>query len=257
MAKRPLVSIITAMWNNKPFNLQMVEFVFKNTEWPYELVLIDNGSTDGTADAIAALPYDVNGTLLKNPENRGFGLANNQGAKVAHGEYLCLLNNDTIPTKGWLTEMMNVMLSNSKIGIVGARLVHPGRGTLQHAGVYEHDSGTPDHLYFNKPMDYPDAMVQKEVFAVTGACLLIAKDLFWRVGGFDEAFRNGFEDMDLTKKVRKLDYKVIYVPSALVYHYESRTPGRYDYDNQNWNTYMQRWVLKNGPSYQKPSTNIH
>ena len=257
MPKKPLVSIITAMWNNKEFNLQMIEFVYKNTQWPYELILIDNGSTDGTSEAIGKLSSNINGTLIKNKENKGFGIANNQGAKIAHGEYLCLLNNDTIPIKGWLTEMMKVILADPKVGIVGSRLVHPGKGTLQHAGVYEHMSGTPDHMHFGKPMDYPPAMKLQEVFAVTGACLLTPKSLFLDLGGFDEAFRNGFEDMDYTQKVRGKGYKVMYVPTSLVYHYESRTPGRYTYDNQNFNIYMQRWVLNNGHDDKAANTNIH
>jgi GT2 family glycosyltransferase len=222
----------------------MMEYLYKNTDWPYELILIDNGSTDGSADDITNFKFDINGQLIINKENRGFGPANNQGAKLAYGIYLCFLNNDTIPTKGWLGEMVKLIESDPKIGVVGNKLLHPGRGTIQHAGVYEHESGTPDHLYFGKPYDYPDANKVKEYFAVTGACFLTPKRLFLEMRGFDEGYRNGYEDIDYCNRVKQKGYKIMYTPESVVYHYESRTEGRYDNESANWNRYMGRWVLR-------------
>jgi len=240
---RPLVSIITPSWEGLQFTKQMMESVEENTDWPFELIIVDNGSTDGVEDFVLNANFKMAGQFIRNETNMGFAKANNQGATIAKGEYLCLLNNDVIATKGWLTAMMRVFEEEKGCGAVGARLIHPGNGTIQHAGVIEMDSGMPDHVYFNMPMDYKLAMERKEYFAVTGACMLISRELYIKLGGLDEAYVNGWEDMDLCQKIRKAGYKIFYEPNAMLYHYESRTSTRYLNENANFSLYMGRWVL--------------
>jgi GT2 family glycosyltransferase len=212
-------------------------------DWPFELIIVDNASSDGTKEFITTSKYKMNGQYIRNEKNNGFAIANNQGVKVAKGNFLLFLNNDVIVTKGWLSAMMNVFSEEKAVGIVGARLIHPGKGTIQHAGVIEHANGMPDHVYFNKPMDYPPANIRKPIFAVTGACLLIPKTLYEEIGGFDESYFCGWEDMDLAQKVRQKGMNIYYEPKALVYHYESRTDGRYISEGANFTLYMSRWAL--------------
>jgi len=241
---KDLVSIITPCWNKLEFTKQMMDSIELFTDdWPFELIIIDNGSTDGTKEFITKSNYKMNGQYIRNEVNNGFAKANNQGVKVAKGNFLLFLNNDTIVTKGWLSTMMNVFSEEKAVGAVGARLVHPGRGTIQHAGVIEHVSGLPDHIYFNKPMDYPLANIRKPMFAVTGACLLTPKALYEELGGFDEQYWAGWEDMDYCQKIHQAGMNIIYEPKALVYHYESRTDGRYVSEGANFTLYMSRWVL--------------
>jgi GT2 family glycosyltransferase len=128
-------------------------------------------------------------------------------------------------------------------------LVPPGRGTVQHAGVIRRESGMPDHIHFNKRMDSPEVMERKQYFAVTAACAIMPKQLFLELGGFDEAYWCGWEDMDLCQKIHRAGYRIYYEPKSLVYHYESRTEGRYAKEDSNFGLYMSRWELggdKNG-----------
>ena len=194
---KDLVSIICPTYNKIEFLKQMMKSIEKNTQWPFELIIVDNASNDGTQEYVLNAGFKMKGQYLRNEENKGFAIPNNQGVEVAKGNFLCFLNNDTIVTKGWLTAMMNVFSEEKACGIIGARLVHPGKGTIQHAGIIEHTSSKlPDHIYFKKPMDYSLAMIRKQYFAVTGACMVTPKTLYEELGGFDEQFWCGWEDMD-------------------------------------------------------------
>ena len=238
------VSIIAPTWNKVKFLKQMMESVEKNTKWPFELIIVDNASDDGTQEFVLNANFKMDGQYLRNEKNLGFSIPNNQGMKVAKGNFLCFLNNDTIVTKGWLTAMMNVFNEEKAVGIVGSRLIHPGRGTIQHAGIFEHASSKlPDHIYFKKPMDYALAMKRKQYFAVTGACMVTPKTLFEGLGGFDEKYWCGWEDMDYCQKVRRMGHRIYYEPTSLVYHYESRTEGRYSNEGSNFSLYMSKWIL--------------
>ena len=243
--KNDLISIITPVWNKLEFTKQMMDSVENNCgDWPFELIIVDNGSTDGTQDYIATSKYKMNGQYIRNEDNKGFAKGNNQGAKVAKGSFLLLLNNDTIVTKGFLSAMIKVFSEEKAVGAVGAKLIFPGTGLIQHAGVFELPNGLPDHIYFNKQSDYKPANIRKQVFAVTGAALMIPKALYDELGGLDEEYVNGFEDIDLCQRIRQKGMNIYYEPKALIYHYESRTEGRYARDTQNMNLYLKRWVLK-------------
>jgi len=238
------VSIICPTWNKLEFLKPMMESIERNTKWPFELIVVDNASDDGTQEYVLNSGLKMDGQYIRNEDNKGFAIPNNQGAKVAKGNFICLLNNDTIVTKGWLTAMMKVFSEEKAVGMVGARLIHPGSGTIQHAGIFEHASSKlPDHIYFKKPMNYAPAMIRKQYFAVTGACAITPKSLFNELGGFDERYWCGWEDMDYCQKVRAKGHRIYYEPKSLAYHYESRTEGRYSAEGSNFSLYMSKWVL--------------
>lgn len=239
-------TVIIPHLNNVAYLKQCVEALQRTTD-DFELVIVDNHSTDGTIDYLTSSALrGIKGRLITNVENKGFGIACNQGAKIAKGKYLCFLNNDTIPTKGWLNAMIKCFEEEKSVGVVGAKLLHPGTGNIQHAGVVEIQNGTPYHVYFGKPNDYSLANKRKEYFAVTGACLLTTKDLFDKIGGFDDRYFCGWEDIHYCNEIKKLGYKIFYEPTSVVYHYESRTGGRYSKESQNWNLYVQTWILNKG-----------
>jgi len=249
MERRDLVSIIIPTLNGLKYLKQVMDSVQKHTKWPFEVIVIDNASKDGTQEYLLhQADYTMNGQYLRNEENVGFAASNNQGAEVAKGNFLCFLNNDTIVTKGWLTAMMNVFSEEKAVGMVGARLIHPGKGTVQHAGVVRLSSGMPDHIHFKRRAEDPLVMERKQYFAVTAACAIMPKQLFLELGGFDEKYWNGWEDMDLCQKIRRAGYRIYYEPTSFVYHYESRTEGRYAKEDSNFALYMNRWELggKNG-----------
>jgi len=147
------------------------------------------------------------------------------------------LNNDTIVSIGWLQNLLSTFTDPS-IGIAGPLLLYPQEGMIiQHAGV---DIGKveetifPFHIYRGRSIEEtPQALVKKEYMAVTGACLMIRKELLDLYGAFDERFVNSYEDVDLCLRMRSKGYKIIYNPASIVVHLESQTPGRNTYDKQN------------------------
>jgi len=238
------VSIIIPTFNGLQYLKQTMDSVQKHTKWPFEVIIIDNASEDGTQEYLLhQADYTMDGQYLRNEKNMGFAASNNQGVQVAKGNFLCFLNNDTIVTEGWLTAMMNVFSEEKAVGMVGARLIHPGKGTVQHAGVVRLSSGIPDHIHFNRRAEDPLVMERKHYFAVTAACAVMPKQLFVQLGRFDERFWCGWEDMDLCQKINHAGYRIYYEPTSLVYHYESRTEGRYTKEDSNFALYMNRWEL--------------
>ena len=231
-------SIIIPVFNQLSFTRNCLEALNKHTpEELYEMVIVDNASSDGTAEYLSKFNRDIK--LITNKENLGFAKACNQAVTAAAGKYLVFLNNDTVPQSGWLKELVNLAESNPEIGIVGSKLLYPD-GTVQHAGI-ELINGMPDHPFRYARSDHPEVCQVKELDMVTGACLLIRKDLFEKCGLFDEAFLNGVEDIDLCLKVRRLGYKVVYNPKSVLYHYEGKTPGRFKHVSTNLSLFRSRW----------------
>ena len=189
-----------------------------------EVIVIDNGSTDDTATVLAEFPWVK---TIVNERNLGFAVANNQGAAVASGRFLVLLNNDTKALPGWL-EAMLAHLESEDVGAVGARLLF-GDGLIQHAGVIFNEvlSGVntmaPTHFGFLAPSEEPTVLKRRDVQAVTGACLATPRELYVRLGGLDEGFWNGYEDVDYCLKIRHAGLRIVYEPRAVLFHYESQS----------------------------------
>ncbi|MGE3977471.1 MAG: glycosyltransferase [Nitrospira sp.] len=233
-------SIIIPVWNKLELTVQcLTALAAVTTESSYEVIVVDNHSTDGTAEYLTSLSGDVQ--IIRNQENLGFAKACNQGAKAARGKYLVFLNNDTIPLKGWLKALVSEVEGYSEVGIVGSKLLYPD-GTVQHAGVVLNRSdGLPYHIYRGFPGDTPAVNQRREYQVVTAACLLIRQSLFMELGGFDEGFRNGFEDVDLCLKASERGAHVVYQPRSVLYHLESQTPGRKQHDQTNATRLHERW----------------
>lgn len=204
----------------------------------YELVVVDNGSTDGTAEFLAAAGARGRLEIVTNAQNEGFAAACNRGAAGARTPFLLFLNNDTAPTDGWLEALLDAA-ADETVGIAGARLLYPD-GLVQHAGL-ELVDGVPDHVHRREAADAPEVTRPRDLDMVTGACLLVRRDLFERVRGFDLAYRNGVEDVELCLRVRREGYRIRYEPRALVYHYEGQTPGRFDHVAPNVALFRSRW----------------
>jgi len=235
------VSIIIPVFNQLEYTKQCLEALIKNTpDELYEVIIVDNASTDGTREFLACFEGDVK--IITNEENLGFAKACNQGAKAASGKYVVFLNNDTVPQPGWLEEMIKVAESDDGVGIVGSKLLYPD-GTIQHAGI-EFINGIPDHPHRYSSSNIPEANKLRELDMVTGACLLIKRELFNQLDGFDESYKNGVEDIDLCLKVREKGFKVIYTPKSVLYHHEGKTPGRFADVAENLQLFFSRWGSK-------------
>ena len=239
-AKNYICSIVMPVCNRVELTKDCLTALAGLNDQPeYELIIVDNGSTDGTTDFLRQLSGDVR--TIANEENLGFAKACNQGAAAARGKYLVFLNNDTIPQQGWLTALVAEVNSHAEVGIVGSKLLYPN-GTVQHAGVVRDCARRlPYHIYKNFAASHPAVNQRREFQIVTAACLLIRRTLFDEVGGFDEGCVNGFEDADLCLKVRERGYVVVYQPRSVVVHLESQTPGRKTHDDANVARFLDRW----------------
>lgn len=241
----PLVTIIIPVFNKWQFTYHCLGSIQKNTSGvEYEIVVIDNASTDATPqlfERISGLTY------VRNQTNANFAGGNNQGAKIARGKYLMFLNNDTEATPGWLNALVDELEHNSRAGIVGGRLLYPNN-TIQHAGIVFGADKVPYHALAGAKRDDPRVTQRNTFPAVTGACLMISKTDFGALGGFDERYINGLEDVDLCLKMKDLGREIIYRPDCVAYHYESISSGRFKYAEQNTALFFSRWRDKIEPS---------
>ncbi|NNN20170.1 MAG: glycosyltransferase family 2 protein [Acidimicrobiaceae bacterium] len=246
------VSIIIPQYGRSDLTVRCIESLFASTIMAeiknLEIVVIDDGSPDSSADEVDAR-IGPSIRLVRRPTNGGFSKACNAGAEVASGELLLFLNNDTVTASNWLGPMLKAMDSDPEIGIVGALLLYPDL-TVQHAGFDLYGSSylplSPDHINRGYPANYPGVGVSREMELVTGACLLIRKDLFNQVGGFDTGYINSFEDVDLCLKARALGKRVWFEASAILFHDESVTravlPDRASRDFANHLRFNEAWL---------------
>lgn len=243
--KRPLVSIIVLNQNGKK-NLERLMKSFVNCHFykNIEIIFVDHASTDGSVDYLETYRSVYDMTIIKQNENLSFSVSNNYAAKQAKGEYLLFMNNDTQVTDGWLDELLIAIQKADQPGAIGAKLVYPeipvGSANeeksymLQHAGIGFKDV-IREKAHFIQPYNLkngkPDSDISLELqerAAVTAAVMLVKKDAFDEVGGFDIKYIYGYEDVDLCLKLHLAGYKNYYCPGSVVYHYEFGTQEKDD-----------------------------
>jgi GT2 family glycosyltransferase len=206
----------------------------------FEIVVVDDASSDGTGELLRAYGRGVRAVTL--PENAGFAGACNAGASAARGDYLVFLNNDTVPQPRWLGTLVRYADVHLEAAVVGAKLLYPDE-TIQHAGVVFGPNRYPHHLYAGFPVDHPAVNVSRRFRAVTAACMLVRRTAFEAVGGFDRAFVNGWEDVDLCLKLGELGHEVHYCHESVVYHLESASRNvRAERELRNRSLYADRWL---------------
>lgn len=204
-----------------------------------EIIVVDDASTDLTQVVLAR--YRDRIRVVKHAKNAGFAAACNDGAAMATGDYLLFLNNDTVPRDGWLDALVRYASSHPQAGIIGSKLLFPN-DTIQHAGIVICQDGLPRHIYTGFPADHPVVNRSRRFSAVTGACMLISRELFVRAGRFDTTFVNSFEDVDLCFRLRELGYEAHYCHESVLYHLESVTrEGRTQEEQRNVALYRARW----------------
>ncbi|RZL04450.1 MAG: glycosyltransferase [Rubrivivax sp.] len=258
----PHVSIIIPSRDRPELLKKCVTTVLNVTTYAhFELLFIDNGTTNEEAlQLIQEFARNPRFKLLVDKSPFNYSSLNNQGAAIATGDLLCMLNNDVeITDPRWLDKLVAVCVQDN-VGVVGARLLLPS-GQIQHAGVVLGIGGVAGHPFSYKRGNAPTYMnrakIMHELSAVTGACLMTSKDVFERVGGLDEKLQVAFNDVDFCLRVRQLGKKVIYAPQVELIHHESASRGKDDtvekktrfateikYMQKKWPTW-----LNNDPAY--------
>lgn len=217
----PLVSIIILNFNGRKI-LRKCLLNLNSLSYPkYEVIVVDNGSSDGSVEMVKNLFPNVK--LIENKENLGFAEGNNVGAKVARGKYIAFLNNDAFPTPGWLQKLVGTAEKDPKIAIVGSKIYRYGSKKIESAGaIITYPLGVAPGRGAGE-RDKGKYSEVEEVAYVGGAALLIRKDVFEKLGGFDSLYFCYHEETDLCWRARLAGYKVIYDPDAIVYHIGSYT----------------------------------
>ena len=242
----PLVSIIIPCYNQFEYTRKCINSIAINTSHSiaYEILLIDDNSTDATADIEAHYPTL---RVLRNESNQGFLRNVNRAATEAKGQYLLLLNNDTVVLKDWLDSMLRVIQQFPDVGAVGSKLIYPN-GMLQEAGGYISQDQHFGNFGKFQSIFAPNFNYTREVDYVSGASFLIVKSLWEQLGGFDEVYLPAyFEDTDLCMRVRSAGYRVMYAASSNVLHYESISYGKSKASqkeaqmDKNRDIFLQRW----------------
>lgn len=236
VAGKPKVSVVIPTKNQYQIVRRCVESIFAKTTYDnFEVVLVDTGSTDDTVrrwyKKIAA--EHPNLTVVDWPEQPfSYARSCNFGARQASGEFLVFLNNDTeILTPRWL-ELFLSDAQRDHIGAVGCKLYYPGHIYIQHAGIGIGFGGVAGNSLSGVNAKQRTSMqhiygdTRHEVSAVTAACLMIKKDRFDQVKGFDEKFRVTYNDVDLCLRLREAGYRNIYSPVVELIHHESISVGR-------------------------------
>jgi len=258
---RELVSIIIPVFNNLHFTKVAISSILELTDTSFEIVVINNNSTDGTYEYLDDLRlnfmrYDKTGhckdfKVINNSENKRFSIACNQGADISSGEFFLFLNNDTKVTKGYLSRFVDTFgeekENNTNIGIVGAKLIYEDR-SIQHCGVSFDEKKNPFHIFRGYDYSFPEANRKREFDTVTAAAMLIKKNIFYEINSFDEGYINCFEDIDLCLKAVEKGYKIIYNPEVVIYHFESKTPGRKNNENISGKLLYGKWFSKIRPN---------
>ncbi|MEX2044145.1 MAG: glycosyltransferase family 2 protein [Opitutus sp.] len=207
----------------------------------HEIILVDDGSTDGTREWLGTLS-DPPFRVLINDRNLGYAATNNRGAAIARGELLVLLNNDLVLLPGWLQPMLKAQRRlGPRAGLIGNVQRNAATGCVDHAGITVTCTGKPVHVRRLPPLLSRLLRPIRPTPAVTAACLIIARDLWLKLGGFDEAFFNGGEDIDLCFRARALGRINAVALRSVVHHHISASPGRKLRDEENSRRLVRRW----------------
>jgi len=240
--------IIIPVWNLWDVTRECVDSLERHTGYPYRLIVIDNCSDSPTREYLEGLKGHIKGMILiRNSENLGFVKAINQGIAVADSEYLCILNNDTVLTRGWLEEMVAVMEHNPSIG-----LLNPSSNT---SGQFPGDMGIDEYA---ESLKRYTGQIQ-ELYTARGFCMLIQREVIQALGMLDEIYHMGyFDDTDYCKRAQVAGFRTARAKAAYVYHRENRSfvlrQDNRDLFKKNEKIFFSRWGRPLRVGYFMPDT---
>lgn len=227
------ISIIIPVYNKLEYTTMCLKTLEKYIpkEIDYEVVVVDDSSTE---KAEKVLPEMITGEIkdklhiLRNNENLGFGQSINRGVTKAKGNIILLLNNDVFVTEGWMEAFLS-SLDREDTDIIGGKLLYPD-GTIQHAGGVFYCKETekeffPYHIYRGFPGNFIGVNKQRRFKWVTFACVMMQRQVFESLGGFDQTFKNSYEDVDFCLRATEKGYSILYEPTSIAYHLECSTRG--------------------------------
>lgn len=223
------LSIVIVNYNARVHLRNCLQSIQKTAEdFSYEIIVVDNKSWDGSAEMVREEFPHIR--LIANEHNKGFSSANNQGARISHGRYILLLNNDTLALPNSLKTMISIMDKNPRVGLLGCRLSN-GDGTLQQSFgrrinfFFDFFRKFITNLYSNKKNQLVGKYLEwrhsktAEAAWVKGACMFLRRQAFFDADLMDEHYFMFFEEADLSNHLMELGWKVLYTPEAEIVHF--------------------------------------
>ena len=213
----PLVSIVVVTYNNLALNRLCLESLYNDTDYPnFEVIVIDNASSDDTPAYLKSLQYP-DYTVILNDENRGFSAANNQGLARARGEFLCLLNNDTVVTGSWLSTLVRHLQANPDVGLVGPvtnAISNEAKIPVGYRNLLDMPAWSANYCQSKSGC-------LEDISMLAFFCVVMPRTVFEAVGLLDDRFGIGmFEDDDYNRRIREADYKVKLAKDAYIHHWQ-------------------------------------
>jgi GT2 family glycosyltransferase len=220
-----LTSIVIVSYNSQHHLDRCLTSIDRTVDSTCETIVVDNASTDGSANYVAERYPWVR--LIRSAENEGFAAGNNRGAAAARGGFIVALNPDTEVTPGWLDALLDPLRCASAgdaeaqlpIGLTTPRILMMNeRGTVNTCGNLPHYTGITSCWGLGQPAESPELALRCPVPAISGACFALSRVLWHKLGGFDEDFFTYLEDTDLSLRAYLLGYRCLYVPEAVIFH---------------------------------------
>ncbi len=238
---RPVLSIVIPVRNKWELTRQCLVSLAATLEGDdHEVVIVDNASSDATAEASMPTGQALFGDrfqVLRQDPPLPFAASCNSGARKASGDLLFLLNNDTKALPGWRPPLQATLDSDASLGAAGPLLLYPSvfgfPDRVQHLGIEFSPDLNVGHLYEYFPEQHPVVQKKRRFQAITGAALLLRRNLFLALDGFHEAFINGFEDVDFCLRLGQSHLGMTVEASSRFYHLCSQTPGRGEHEKAN------------------------
>jgi GT2 family glycosyltransferase len=229
--------LILPLWNQLDYTRRCIESLFATVDVPSRLIVVDNGSNDGTGEYLRGLrpPPLIQVETIHNDANRGYGVAVNQGLKIVSAPFVCVLNNDTEFTPRWLSTMIDVTFRDHRIGIVNPESSNFGVRPRKGESILDLAKGLE-----------PQRREFEEIGNCIGFCMLVKRDVLQNVGHFDESYGNAFfEDTDFSMRAKRAGYNCVKACGAYVYHHEHKTiealPDREKLFAENRSKYEKKW----------------
>jgi len=226
MSSTPLISVIIPNWNGKQFLAECIDSLKEQTFHDFEIILVDNGSTDGSAE-FAVEGYGEFVRIIRNKKNLGFTGGNNVGIQAARGEYIVLLNNDTWAAPTWLEELVKTTYLDRPIGMWASKVYsYYKRNQIEAVGelIYWDGLSRSRGQYEQEQGQYEE---MGEIFFPPGCGGMYRKVVFEEIGLFDEDFFAYGDDAEIGIRARLAGWKCVYVPKAVLYHKNSGSTGQY------------------------------
>lgn len=224
------VDLVIVNYNTLNYLKVCLDSIIKNTRYPFRIIVVDNGSTDGSLNYLENLqkslgqlnstnnPLSKKLTILENSLNYGYAVACNQGITAGSGEFVVILNSDIEVSRDWLSNLVTTAKSDPQIGVVGPKMTTKA-GIIVGAGVTKLDQycSSRGHGEFNRIGLYDQI---EDCYSVGGACYLVKRKILEKVGYFDESYFFYFEETDLSLRVLEKGYRVVYSPTAKIIHHQ-------------------------------------